>query len=188
MQAQYLGEVMYSYRSDPNIHNHILHLHEIMSLAQNRDIVVKFHVVDLIRFYNFSINILKDIFIRSSKLYYTIRLDYKAQIISQMIALKTQQWSENRDVHQKIILNDSEIPKFTENLIHQISIQGEWFKTFPGDLLILEDQIYNPYPKYEFEFRGIKSFLQQKNSKISLFDDIDILSVFHNGDSKYHVV
>jgi len=186
--AQYLGEVMHPYRREPNVEIHVNQLQEILSLAQYKDIVVKFHVIDLLKFYNFSVNILKDIFLKSDKIYYPIRIDYKAQIISQMIADKTQQWSENRAIDKKIILNDSDIPKYTENLINQISIQGQWYKTFSGELLILENQIYDPYPRYEYEFRGLKSFLQKKNDKISLFDNIDVLTIFENGNSKYNII
>lgn len=187
--AKLLGEIMHSYRKDDAISyaqkfNDIVSM--LISLSHNENVVVKFHIYDILRVFNCSRDNIRQLFQMSTKLYYLIRLDYKTQIISQMIADKTNQWSRNRDTSKVIVLAEEKIPRYTRELIQLLSIQGEWFKKFPGELLILESTGNNPYPKYNFEFKGIKSFLKKKNfDYLTLFQDIDVLTIFNNGNSKY---
>jgi hypothetical protein len=184
--TQDLGEIMHGYRTNPNSKEYIARVNEILSMSQNEDILIKLHVLDLVRIYEYSVDLVKEIFKQSSELYYTIRLDYKSQIISQMISDKTRNWSGNRDTTKVITLKDEKIPGYIANLTNCLSIQGEWFKVFPGELLVLENRDSAPYPKYQFRFNGIKSFLnKEKLDYHALFPDIDVLDIFNKGNIKY---
>jgi hypothetical protein len=103
-----------------------------------------------------------------------------------MIAQKTLNWGRNRDTTEVIILEEDQIPEYTAKLTNLLSIQGEWFKVFPGELLTLENRDDDPYPKYQFRFKGLKSFSKKENfDYLTLFRDIDVLAVFNEGNSRY---
>jgi len=181
-----LGEVMLEHRNNSSSEEYIARVNEILCMSQNKDILIKLHVTDLLRIYHYSVDLLKEVFKQSSKLYYTVRLDYKSQVVSQMIARKTLNWGRNRDTTEVIILEEDQIPEYTARLTNLLSIQGEWFKVFPGELLTLENRDDDPYPKYQFRFKGLKSFSKKENFDYpTLFRDIDVLAVFNEGNSRY---
>lgn len=177
---EFLGEVMHKYRLSP-ISEFINQVNEILKYSKTNNIMVKFHILDLIRVKEYSNDLFEIVLRTSDKLYYPLRLDYKSQIISQMIAGKTNEWSKNRNTSKVIILNESDIPRYTKELVKLLEIQGSWFKKFTGELIILEHQSYNSYPKYNYKIIGIKSFLKKThNSYLDFFDDLDVLSIFNN--------
>jgi LPS sulfotransferase NodH len=172
-----LNEIMHGYRHNTTSEERIARVIEVLAMSRNKDILIKFHVEDLVMIHEYSVNLLKEVFKRSSKLYYTVRLDYKSQIISQILAQKTNYWGRNRNTDEVVVLEADQIPKYNDKLINMLSIQGEWFKAFPGKLLVLENRESNPYPKFQFKF--------EEFDYLNRFQDIDVLAIFNEGNSRY---
>lgn len=192
LNANLLGEIMHLHRTKHTIDyaesfNKIIS--ELISQSITEDIVVKFHISDITRIMNSSRYVIKQLFQNSYKLYYPIRLDYKSQLISMIIARQTLEWTSDRNVSNQIKIHENDILSMSENLKRMLSIQGEWSKQFPGELIILENRKSNPYPKYNITFKGIKSFLKGKNNSnySYLFPEIDVMEIFNNGNSEYRI-
>ena len=173
-----LGEVMYKCRGSDNI-NFKNHFDNFILSTKGNDFIVKFHVQDLKRLHDICPQSLETFLDSDLKFYYPIRLNYKYQITSQMIAANTQQWLRTRNTTEKIVLNDSDIPLYFSQLSDSLRIQGELYRKFPGEVVLLKEDD-NPYPKYNVRFTGLKTFLKKE-----IFPELDVLSMFYSDTSEY---
>jgi len=205
-----LGEVMYPYRvnlstnSTGFINQTRVMLSMVKSdciafveklLSNDQNVLVKFHIMDLIQLYIYSPRLVKDIFEKSSKLFYTIRLDHEAQIKSQLAANKTQVYhnrQEYADTTQTILIRDTEITQYSNTLLQQTSIQGQWYTEFPGVLFVLENWSasisntdYKAYPNcYTFKISSKGRILADTECH-TLFPKVDILEILQAGNTQY---
>ena len=173
-----LGEVMHECRGSDNL-NFKNHFDNVILSTKGNDFIVKFHVQELKRLYDICPQSLETFLDSDLKFYYPIRLNYKHQITSQMIAANSQQWLRTRNTTEKIVLNDSDIPLYFSQLSDSLRIQGELYRKFPGEVVLLKEDD-NPYPKYKVRFTGVKTFLKKE-----IFPELDVLSMFYSDTSEY---
>lgn len=191
--ANSLGEIMDPHRHE-NTHEYSKNFNKIISELVSRsileDIVIKFHINDIIRVWNNSQHYIKHLFNNSHKLYYPIRLDYIPHIISMIIAQKTLEWGYNRNTSSQMKISENDIYYYGQILKRFLAIQGEWHKQYPGELVVLENRVSNPYPKYDIKFIGLKSFLKKNlnNDYSYLFPKMNIMETFNNGNQDYKII
>lgn len=188
-----LGEIMHPHRHE-SIHEYSVNFNkiitELVSRSISEDIVVKFHINDITRIWNNSRYYIKHLFNNSYKLYYPIRLDYIPHIISMIIAQKTLEWGYNRNTSSQMKIIENDIYYYSQILKRLLAIQGEWHKQYPGELVVLENRVSNPYPKYDIKITGLKSFLKKNpdNDYSYLFPKMDIMETFNNGNKDYKII
>ena len=159
---------------------------ETLALSKISNTVAKFHIDHLLMLYPHNASLIVEL-LKSAKLYYCLRLNFVEQIKS-IAGIKQTGVCDSRTNRETIHLTGPLSLDISMTLIEEISILGEWFKSFPGELIILEN-MNDSYSKYQlhryddtYNYTYDSTFTQQL-----VEEDIDVLEVFNKGNPLYKI-
>lgn len=160
---------------------------DLLVKSEKQNIVAKFHIDHLLLLFPENKNMLVELFSKS-KLYYCFRLNFVEQIKSIQGITKTGVCDERFD-KSTIMITAADANNIALKLVKEISIMGEWYKTFNGELNVLENMSetytnssfdrYNDVYTYMYESQDTENFINQK---------VDVLEIFNRGNSIYSLV
>ena len=157
---------------------------QLIERAKTEDVVAKFHVNHLLMLYPQDINVINDLF-SNSKLYYCFRLNFTDQVKS-IHGITETGICDARTDHKNLNFTGAAAKHIVNDLINEISIMGEWYKSFSGELCVLENKKetysvngftkYNDTYSYTYDSAFTQTFVEQH---------VDVLEVFNKGNTLY---
>ena len=123
-------------------------IYDLIDRSTKENIVAKFHIDHLLLLYPKNSNAIVDL-LKASKKYYSLRASLAQQIIS-IHAIKNTDTCDIRSEKKDFLITGENARDIAVPLIFYISVMGEWYKQFPGKLIILED-MSDAYVKEGFE-------------------------------------
>jgi hypothetical protein len=159
---------------------------ETLALSRISTTVAKFHVDHLLLLYPHKIDLIIEL-LKSSKIYYCLRLDFSDQIKS-IAGIKHTGICDTRSKPETIDITGLLSLDISLALSLEISIMGEWFKHFPGQLAILED-MEGSYSKYRLNrYDDIYNYTYDSaNTKQFVEQYVDVLEIFSKGNPIYKI-
>jgi hypothetical protein len=158
----------------------------ILSQSRRVDLVVKCHIEHIMLLYPQELDLIQQLFL-SAKLYYCVRLNLSDQIKSTFGIELTNVCDQGGGSGNILIKGQTALRVFSD-IVHHVSIMGELYKYYPGDIMILEEQSgiyaqsaadsgkYNN--KYYFSYDSVYTHMLVERK-------IDIMKVFKQGNSSY---
>jgi hypothetical protein len=160
---------------------------DIINQSKHTDIVAKFHVEHLLELYPSKVDVLLNL-LKTSKRYYSLRQNFSEQVKS-VYAIEQTNICDARTNKQKFTLTSDRAFGISTALVLHIGIMGEWFKQFPGKLIILED-MSDAYTKSGFEkYADVYEFdYDTENTQRFVERDINLKYYFDQGNPLYSLV
>ena len=160
---------------------------DLLAKSSQQDIVAKFHIDHLLLLFPQNKNILVDLF-NKSKLYYCLRLNFAEQIKSMQGINKTGVCDQRVDKSTQMITG-ADANSIALKLVNEISIMGEWYKSFNGELKVLE-RMSETYSNGGFgRYTDTYSFIyDSEHTKKFVEQPVDVLEIFNNGNRLYSLV
>lgn len=162
---------------------------QLLQQSQNLDLVVKCHVDHLMMLYPQRMDVLHQL-LTSAKLYYCLRLNLLEQIKS-TIGIEFTGVCDHRTATTNILIRGQDALRIYSKILLETSIQGELYKYYPGDIMILEHMSskyaeadlasnkYNDIYCFTYDSEYTKTLVEQK---------INVKSVFEQGNSLYRFI
>lgn len=160
---------------------------DLLTKSSQQNIVAKFHIDHLLLLFPQDKNILVDLFSKS-KLYYCLRLNFAEQIKSMQGITKTGICDERFD-KSNLMITGADANNIALKLVNEIGIMGEWYKSFNGELKVLENMSetysnngfsrYNDTYSFIYDSEHTKKFVEQP---------VDVLEIFNRGNGLYSLV
>ena len=160
---------------------------DLLAKSSQQDIVAKFHIDHLLLLFPQNKNILIDLFSKS-KLYYCLRLNFAEQIKSMQGINKTGVCDQRVDKSTQMITG-SDASSIALKLVNEISIMGEWYKEFNGELKVLE-RMSETYSNGGFgRYTDTYSFIYDSAYTREFIEQpVDVLEIFNRGNRLYSLV
>ena len=160
---------------------------ETLTLSKISNTVVKFHIDHLLMLYPHNASLIVEL-LKSAKLYYCLRLNFAEQLKS-IAGIKQTGMCDSRTSRETIHLIGPQSLDILTTLVNEISVMGEWFKSFPGELIILEN-MNDSYSKYQlhryddtYSYTYDSTFTQQ-----FVEQHVDVLEIFNRDNSLYSLI
>jgi hypothetical protein len=144
-------------------------IYDLIDRSTKENIVAKFHIDHLLLLYPKNSNAIVDL-LKASKKYYSLRSSLAQQIIS-IHAIKNTDTCDIRSKKIDFLITGENARDIAVPLIFYISVMGEWYKQFPGKLIILEDmsdayvkegfEKYSDVYKFKFDNEQTRKFVEQ---------------------------
>lgn len=176
--------------STKNTEDVIQLLKNLMKRSSNEDLIVKCHVEQLLSFYPQHVDFL-DNFLKTAKLYYCLRLNLSQQIKS-ICGIQSTGICDRRTEKNNIFITGQNAFYMCSKTILQVGIQGELYKHYPGDLMILEEMT-NKYAENDLTLSSVKYDDTYSFTYDSIYtqkfveQQVDVLAIFNNGNSLYTI-
>jgi len=159
---------------------------ETLALSKISNTVAKFHIDHLLMLYPHNASLIGEL-LKSAKLYYCLRLNFTEQLKS-IAGIKQTSICDSRTNRETIHLTGPQSLDILTILVNEISVMGEWFKSFPGELIILEN-MNDSYSKYQlhryddtYSYTYDSTFTQQ-----FVEQHVDVLEEFNKGNPLYKI-
>ena len=144
-------------------------IYDLIDRATKENIVAKFHIDQLLLLYPKNSKAIVDL-LKASEKYYCLR----SSIAQQLVSLPTIKKTNICDIRSKkieLIITGENARDIAATLIFHISVMGEWYKQFPGKLVILEDMSdaytkeglkkYSNVYTFKFDNEQTRKFVEQ---------------------------
>lgn len=160
---------------------------DIINQSRSTDIVAKFHVEHLLELYPKKLDVIVNL-LKTSKRYYSLRQNFTEQVRS-VYAIEQTNLCDTRFKKEEFTLTSDRALGISTALVLHIGIMGEWFKQFPGKLIILED-MSDVYTKAGFgKYADVYKFdYDSENTQKFVERDINLKYYFEQGNPLYSLV
>jgi hypothetical protein len=144
-------------------------IYDLIDRATKENIVAKFHIDHLLLLYPKNSKAIVDL-LKASKKYYCLRSSIAQQLVS-IHAIKNTNTCDIRSKKIEFLITGENARDIAATLIFYISVMGEWYKQFPGKLVILEDmsdaytkeglEKYSNVYTFKFDNEQTRKFVEQ---------------------------
>ena len=157
---------------------------KIMERSITEDLIVKCHIDHLMLLYPQHLDLL-DRFLKQSTIYYCVRLNLADQLKS-FISVERTGAFDHRDQHQTISISGSDALRIYSKILLEIGIQGELYKHYPGELMLLEEMSDDYKNSFSKKYNEVYTYSYDSEYTRKLVErPVNILEVFNKGNSLY---